>query len=294
MKKLYTVLFFFLSSFYTMGQEYHPLIENNKVWMIAWYNSEEVCDYYSLKTMEFSGDTVINNLVYKKTVTHGFSSDEYYCPPYELLPANINNTHFYREDIENQKVYQYIAEEEQEIVLYDFSLEVGDAIPDINFESGADYVVESIEEFSLWNGEIRRIFNLSNWGFYIEGIGGTPGFDRTLEEGLGFGASIICVRQDGQPIYQINCMNISNIEDHDFSERVNIFPNPASTKVTIDISDFYENFEAFVYDIHGRIVIEKKCFASNIIIDISALSPGIYSISGAGNNVVFNKKFLVQ
>ena len=67
--------------------------------------------------IKFEGDTIINDLEYKKVLQADDSihSDWY-----------ING--FIREEVANQKVYLYDKYRDENMLLYDFSLETGDSI----------------------------------------------------------------------------------------------------------------------------------------------------------------------
>ena len=76
---------------------------------------------------------------------------------------------------------------------------------------------------------------------------------------------------------------------------INIFPNPASEKLTIDLPENLLNSQLYFYDILG----EKKLELSlpnevKYELDISALSPGAYLILIKSEKNVYNGKFIRQ
>ena len=83
------------------------------------------------------------------------------------------------------------------------------------------------------------------------------------------------------------------------NNKVNIYPNPASSFTTIGIeiaqSDY---FDIQVYDLQGRVVIEEMNIHVNGYFekrfDISKLNTGIYFIQILGNNLKETRKLIIQ
>ena len=73
----------------------------------------------------------------------------------------------------------------------------------------------------------------------------------------------------------------SNMENEKNIENVNIIPNPTTTSFSLDLpEDFnYENAVMKVYDLYGRLVMEKKGMEILRNHDMSAQPEGIYFIN---------------
>jgi hypothetical protein len=106
MKKFILIFFLLISYISVNGQDYLPMLEENTVWSI--WNEK-----YTLV-----GDTVINDLTYKKLFYHKFLE--------EFTPDSLIYIAAMREDEINEKVYFIWEGFDTEVLLYDFSLEVGD------------------------------------------------------------------------------------------------------------------------------------------------------------------------
>ncbi len=128
MKKLLTtllLLLIFTSSSFVYGQGYEPLVSSNKLWNILRNLNGDVVSTYTARIQEI--DTVINGNTYQKIVSDTL----------DILPPNFyTDLGYLREDINEKKVY-YINESShvffstilannEEVLLYDFSLEEGD------------------------------------------------------------------------------------------------------------------------------------------------------------------------
>jgi hypothetical protein len=162
MKKFYYLLpalFLFTTSF---AQTYYPMLDSVNTWSYATQlmgvrlpasTQSMPCSYpigtYSNTFTEFTlADTLINSTWYKPVIISS-------------LPCTIG---YMREDTAQQKVYFLDNQGNPEIVLYDFSMQVGDTIT-LNFYPGGYtsgvYTLDSIVNVSIYAGT-RRAFYLSN------------------------------------------------------------------------------------------------------------------------------------
>jgi hypothetical protein len=194
---------FFIAKF--SAQDYVPLLqEGNK-----WYEYEQTyVGSYQVGERSYifiNGEETKNGIVYKKIFynlycTAFFTSD--YC-----LPTG-NADVFYklmREDINERKVYYYDEDEDKDVLLYNFSLNVGDLIP-LNFPfrgrfPADDYgavptVLNIFENGKAYGKTISKTFviledaaNFAPGAKIYEGIGSNigllykPGYYLTFEGG---------------------------------------------------------------------------------------------------------------
>ena len=73
------------------------------------------------------------------------------------------------------------------------------------------------------------------------------------------------------------------------------FPNPTSEHFTLDLpEDFnFENFVMTVYDLYGRVVMQKKGMDNAEAHDISGMENGIYFVELRQNDKIFRNKLLI-
>jgi hypothetical protein len=106
-------------------------------------------------------------------------------------------------------------------------------------------------------------------------------------------------KSSGQPYFQ-SLSNIENTDSHGIHELYNpillkIFPNPSSQNIVI----LYENsdympYQLLIYDISGRIILEKRDVKEDEIrLDIRNLCEGIYQVEMVGK-MLFHGKFVVN
>jgi hypothetical protein len=121
-KEFLTLLFVVIVQF-CYGQEYHKLVDTNKLWstLIVEYIGPPTFDS-TLKTqhIRFGDDTIINGLIYKKVLE-----------TYNENLINWSYSGYIRED-SSRKVY-YLNYEcyDEEYLIYDFNVNIGDTINSI-------------------------------------------------------------------------------------------------------------------------------------------------------------------
>jgi hypothetical protein len=98
----------------------------------------------------------------------------------------------------------------------------------------------------------------------------------------------VCLSLDSltcNPLDAISKINIIN-------NIVNVYPNPISDKITIDISEPYKSSDIIIYDLPGKKIITSPVTPDKNQIDLSNLSPGVYFISINFNNQAVIKKIV--
>ena len=210
---------------------------------------------------------------------------------------------YLREDTTCGKIYRYYPNIDSEYVWCDMSLNVGDTfyLPIINDrlylypEQGTQLVVDSIayingkkiiyfpyiEVSEMWRNEYlfrdKTIVKLS----FIEGIGSTYGPMGYDPLGGGYGLSfLLCVHINDSLEFIANAnagcdINYVSIEEKNIPQYIRIHPNP--TKGMIEIKSNNLNIKQIeLFDIFGKLLLEKKSSESTITLDISPYAKGMY------------------
>jgi hypothetical protein len=60
--------------------------------------------------------------------------------------------------------------------------------------------------------------------------------------------------------------------------RINVFPNPVSKTVTVSIPGIQGQADIQVFDIFGRMLVQKNSSQSTTQVDVSKFAPGIYMV----------------
>ncbi len=188
MKKLLLSVIISILPMVILAQVYHPMLQgNSNVWYYTWniigvkqqqtlyncfYPTYPIDASYEISTVS---DTTIAGTTYKKLIEYGF-----------LNPLDSCVLGFIREDTVAEKIYFVDNLFNPEVLLYDFSMNVGDSIyidflsPGGYYDNGY-YFVDSIIPVQIPAGQ-RRAFYLHNpnnsWStslVWIEGVG-HPGY----------------------------------------------------------------------------------------------------------------------
>jgi len=283
---------------------YHPFPDSNAVWNIY---TGEYCGFgfdvwdksYSYI---FSGDTLIggnnyhniavpaiqmNTIAFQCTTSGAWIEPGYYAGAI-------------RQDIPGKKVFIVPPSEVVEQLLYDFNLEVGDTVKGFteSFAFPQDTVI-SIDSVIVGNDYRKRWFINSTYGIYlIEGIGSSYGL-LELSPGMAtdFFLNGICFSQNGTALYPEGssvCDIITGIKDTTttLSMTFNIYPNPASNYITINVEYRMKNTECRIMNVTGQEVFQSSINNQQSSIDISSLSPGIYFLTLSNGEQTVSKKFV--
>lgn len=264
---------------------YHQFPDSNATWNINM--SQAMCFMWGFSTEDysitFSGDTIIDNLAYKKLTT----------PFVEFtFTGGCNQINFpgyqgaIREDVANKKVYYVPPSQSTEKLLYDFTMLVGDTVKGYldSFEYPGDIVTEIDSVLVGDNYRKRWLVNPCYEIYFIEGIGSTYGLLKPSPGCLTDMDyySISCFTQNGQTQYPDSlsaCELITSIENIDaVFDAVRVFPNPSSGSFTIDLGNSENIEEIRLTNMIGSIVYQKDIIDHNYVI-INALPGGAYILT---------------
>jgi hypothetical protein len=96
--------------------------------------------------------------------------------------------------------------------------------------------------------------------------------------------------------FKINQLILRDDETAAPAAGLHLFPNPASDRINLELSDFAgTNLALSISDISGRIVLEKQFFVSesSLMLDLKDWKPGVYFLSlNAVNGHVVTAKFI--
>ena len=89
----------------------------------------------------------------------------------------------------------------------------------------------------------------------------------------------------------ITCGDVS-IVDTQISESLSMYPNPASSEVTISAKSIITSVR--ICDINGRTLLEITPKENEVQIDLNAISQGVYIVRIECEDGVFNEKLIKQ
>ncbi len=81
------------------------------------------------------------------------------------------------------------------------------------------------------------------------------------------------------------------------NEQVTVYPNPASTSLTLTLSKVEGTCSVSIYDMMGKLVMQHTCFppseGQGEAINVADLNEGVYNISIASNGATANKRVVI-
>jgi len=217
---------------------------------------------------------------------------------------NINAIAYLREDSTNQQVL--ISHYDEELLLYDFSVEVGDTLfgEDYAFDDHIEMVVNHIDS-SLINGSYRKhisfdVLTGTNWSSeWIEGIGATPLLDYIGGEGW-YSKCLNCLFENGTLVYYNSSYEtccpgeITGISNaNSLNNQITLFPNPAHDILNIEFSET-ESSSIKIFDVSANLIYQEELPPGKSSINISQLAAGIYIAKITGKSKSLCRRFSVN
>lgn len=283
---LYTGLICYVMAF---SQNYKPLVVEENSWNVLVVGLNVPFDTtYSTITCKIEGDTILDDITYKKM----FAS-------YDENPVYLNICGYLREDA-NRKVW-YRQNEEEEYLMYDFSAEVGDSVL-VGYSDPVYLFVDSITNHNV-QGDLRPKYWLSckehphyqeTW---IEGIGSSRG---VIWSGsaliVGGWYRLLCMKQNAELIYMNPHYNSCYMLSTGMAEvedlLVHIFPNPCSECLQIETNNPNAITAMAIMDLNGK--VWKQLSSQTKSVDVSDLAAGVYLLSIHHINGVEYQKLIVE
>lgn len=281
------------------GNKYHKFSGKDAVWNSI---TTGAMGYpHEWQTIYTLGDTVEYNELKYLEVKSGAS---YW---------NTNTIGGLREDTLTKKVYYYNYY--QEVVLYDFSLNVGDTIF-YGKESGNPQfsyykVVDSIGTIDL-NGELRKKWNLTTSMYnmkdiWIEGIGSVyrHGLLNPINPDIPTNASstyfgcykygnILYFNREATNSTDCPCSQwlVSVPEIKSESAEIKLYPTPTKDILNINLGNTTYDFLE-IYTFNSKLVEKTKINSrENIELNLENLEKGIYFIKFSGKDNIILKKIV--
>ena len=262
MKRIIIIVLVLLFVQLLHSQDYTPFADSNAVWKAAeypyppgpmiWYAFH--WDYVLI------GDTLIDDLLYKKMgrIDYNVQCSQLFTGPYYYTAI--------RDDMVVRKVYQRVSDEDY--LLYDFSLGIGDTVNTIISQG---YIVGNIDSILIGDTYRKRfIYTKETWVDIevIEGIGAYTGLFEPAEvfEHIHW---LRCYSEDSMALYvnpmvgqcdlEIDTCLPVNIAEFKQLNSITVYPNPFTTSTTIEYElNAISNIQFTVYNMMGEVVYRTE------------------------------------
>ena len=315
MKKLHLILVLIALTGSVNSQSYFQFPTSNASWCgdrtFQYFNGGSD-QRHSYGYQEFiNGDTVINSLTYHKIFENGTFSCVYLFQPLSCGSYNYTNEYkgAFRED-GFRKVFFIAKDSLNEMLLYDFTLTLYDTLPwtynQTLYSNGINLWVSGVD--SVFDGtNYRRRYNISrdtaffwetNYVSIIEGIGSTHGLLWDINPYAEANGSLFAHKQNGIILYpdtSVDCI-ISSISNIISETPFSVYPNPVKNEFTFYSKQLAVCDMVKIFDVMGKEVLKTKIDkpTSNIRLQTSTLSNGIYFVEYKSGNEVYRNKFVKQ
>ncbi|MCZ4318210.1 cadherin repeat domain-containing protein [Aequorivita viscosa] len=155
--------------------EYHRIIDENNVWIDVKSFTGPYSDTSIKRKLYLDGEEIINGTTYFNLYYRIIDYAYYTYYGFSIHSSSVKEEillYKIREDSATQKVY-ILDNTNNEVLLYDFSLELNDVIDlwDIETNSYATQTVSNVEDITLLNGETRKKITFESNYSIIESIG---------------------------------------------------------------------------------------------------------------------------
>lgn len=269
MKKI-ILIYVWLISFKTYSQTniYHPFPDSNAHWHGVILSGQVPPFPGIIGNFDYvlsGNDTIINTLSYKKIVG--------YTGLWNIQLIGI------RQDIPNKKVFGIDGNTLQEILLYNFDVNIGDTIsfrPLVQCDSIS--IVNSIDSVLVGSSYRKRI-NLNMNVSLIEGIGSTSGL---VESNCFEGANLLCYyTNNADTIFSDDTSpwlcKPNSIQESEHLKNITIYPNPFSNYLKINFNSAINRTRKIIlYNILGEKQFEHKTNNNELVIDMKNYPIGLY------------------
>lgn len=262
------------------ADDYIPLINNN-----AFYIHRADFGYDDTHWTLPVGISNIDDMEY----TH-------YKESFEGSNGTVENDYYIREDTAAKRVYKRSGEEEY--LLYDFSLQVGDNVTLYPDGDPMEFTVVAKDSFAVNVGRQRvRLFLEYTGGddegqeVWIEGLGNLhhpmTGFHDYIQDPV---FTLLCNNYNGETPYTVaefmsepfTCPEVGERHDEGLSvteyafQDISIYPNPFLESFVIITQQPLYNATLSLHDVLGRVISETVVNGSEIEVTRANLPKGIY------------------
>jgi len=313
MKKLLITLFLFIP-FFVISQSYIPIpADSTSEWRVkkVYHFKGDICLYTDDIKYYFVGDTTINSLTYSKLYKSGITFQEAMGPNVICDSTIYHYTDVYVGAIRNDtgKVFYKSSYNDPEILLYDFTLNIGDRLirPWVGVDTS---IVVAIDTVTINNQQHRRFFinvgttnanYLDSSRYITEGIGASTG----LVENQNWEGSneLLCYAENHSPVYPVGCSCVLNVGVKEIlherqKERVQIYPNPTKEIVTLKFNNTTHNsLEISIYDILGKRVKQFQFLNAKLEykVNLKGLRTGLYFYKIQDENgIIYSGKIIKE
>jgi len=286
-----------------ISQEYIPIALEGVQWIIGFDKIETPQLVDDLWEYSILGDTTIENFDYMKVFKRSLVPTDA-SPPF-VPNGDYELYGFIRDDSSNKKVYafllynNYYCPVNEDFLLYDFSVQVGDTARFCLIPDFMEYVLGSISSGVYLGFETRIFSNIDSYDIYeyYEGMGSYFGlFEQMFAPFKSSHQKYLQYTYLHYYCREAPCNLVVSVPEINNDEpKLKFYPSPADQILTVSFLKKSSAGEIVIMNILGQTVIRKYIRAQDetINIDIGTLSPGLYFINYYSKDVLLNRQKLI-
>ena len=308
MKKIILFIAFIIVYGSNYSQTYYPFPDSNAVWSEINGLDDPPWRIYHLFGL-LNQDTIIDSIKYHKLFSF---SDTIFTEENATFIGGIREDSLKRVYYKGKNIFEpYICDShpDEEKLLYDFSLNVGDTFRlnhSYAFFENSFLVVSKIDSF-LINNKYRKkiVFNYDFYDYWIEGVGNIPhGLLYTSDinsSTCDLDNTLICFKQNNTLLYMDSTYNKCYFyydditENETFEKNIKISPNPVTDISILDFSKFNDIKIINIYSLDGTLVKQINTKGKNkIFINKKNYLSGMYFYRAKSNKgKYFSGRFII-
>ena len=285
---------------FAQGNEY---FNNNSYWQV---NSICAVPYPCLQNETFNyyidGDTVMNNITYKKVMKQGAGYFSWMGNP----PAGCSGTYSYIDTIPwcyvrsfGKQMFIWMPSDTSEQLLFDFNLNVGDTLPLSYTTWTTDIYVTAIDSFITGTGYRKRFTLAGNtWSTHIlEGVGSDKGLIEPISIPFECGYNLLCYGTNDTAWYPVQgptCDLQTNSNTNHSESEIQVYPNPAGDQINMTQVKGNQSLTFVIYDQLGKVIYTGQINSGNYTIPCSTWDNGMYILYVYGEGQLLHQKIIIQ
>ena len=292
-KLLIAIISFFITH-QLIAQEYIPMAIEGAHWIVGVDVNETIepvdglWEYYAL------GDSLINNINYKKIYFRELVVTQDGPPflaesPYELYG-------FLRDDISDRKVYAILTNEygsafcplNEEYLLFDFSIQLGDTVDICIVPDFYEFIVNEITSYEVL-GFNTRVYSSNGFGELFEGMGSNYGLFEDMFEPF--------KKSDSKSNYntylyfycrESPCLVLVGSPEYYSEIKLKVYPNPANNYVVFETENTNgvvgntgtkQSHTITITNTYGQQITILQVKDNKTVWDIRSINSGVYFYS---------------
>jgi hypothetical protein len=300
---------------FSQTYEYIPFPDSGAIWSEVYYHPDPTWPDTVIKPPSFERfalngeDTIYNSISYKKLYIFYDSAFSKSKATYiGGIREDENKRIYFKGDTivhDLKPSYHNTDDPSSEVLLYDFSLTIGDTLKNSNLSVWGEFLIVSTIDTIQIKDTYRKQYSFEPiwWVHWIEGIGNVKGLLFTSGDlpFNGTNGNLICFKQNDEILYYNDAYSecfpvLTGIETkkNDFSDYI-LYPNPSTDNIRICFGEHQmKSFQ--VIDCNGRLCGDYDIqFQTEFFLSTEKYQPGIYFYKATNmNGMVHTGKFVVQ